>query len=147
MTDDYAGRRSARIPLKEWLAKLAARGLSGAKFMPDPVPVAPPVGYKRVPSMVETIREMVRSERLAAEAAAMGHETFEEADDLDIPDDPPDLHSQWENEFDPPVAEVVKAGKEVVEERERKKRAKPAEGGSVKTAEGAREGLDSPDPE
>lgn len=57
--------------------------------------MAPPVGYKPAPSLADQIREMVRSERLAREAAEAGYETFEEADDFDVGDDF-DPSSPWE---------------------------------------------------
>lgn len=41
----------------------------------------------RPPSEIERIRALIRSERLAAEAAAAGAETWEEADDFDVGDD------------------------------------------------------------
>lgn len=84
----------------------------------DPVPLAPPVGYKKRPSITEIIREQIRSERLAMEAEAAGYETFEEAEDFDIEDDF-DIQTQWENDFDPSIQEVVQ---EV--EKERKSRSK-----------------------
>lgn len=75
--------------------------------LPDPVPMAPPVGYKKVPSMVDTIRDMIRSEKLRAYALEQGAETFEEADDLDI-DDPDDFEPYSEHEVDDltPISEL-----------------------------------------
>lgn len=64
-------------------------------------PVAPPIGYKKQPSMFENIRNMVRSERLAQEAEALGAETFEEADDHEIGDDY-EPSTPYEMNFDPP---------------------------------------------
>lgn len=69
--------------------------------MPDPTPIEPPLNYKRTPSLAEQIREQIRSERLAMELEGTGAETFEEADDFDIPDDPVDPSSPWEGNFDP----------------------------------------------
>lgn len=119
-------RREAppRLTKEEYLAKLIANGLNedGTERV-DPVPMAPPIGYKRQPSMVEIVREMVRSERLANEARLAGHETFEESEDFDVEDDIP-MQSQWENEFDPPISEVKR---EVEKERARKSAEKPAE--------------------
>lgn len=68
--------------------------------IPDPTPMAPPVGYNRQPSLSEQIRAMVRSERLAQEVAAAGYETFEEADDFDVGDDF-EPSSPYEGNFDP----------------------------------------------
>lgn len=83
---------------------------------PDPTPMAPPIGYKRQPSLAEQIREMVRSERLKQEVEEAGFETFEEADDFEVGDDY-DPHSPHENDFDPPVKEVFE---EVVRSRSQK---------------------------
>lgn len=53
----------------------------------------------RPPSEIERIRALIRSERLAAEAAAAGAETWEEADDFDIGDDF-DPESPYEEVFE-----------------------------------------------
>lgn len=57
------------------------------QLMPSGVPIAPPVGYNPQPSLRETIRAMVQSEKLAQEARAAGFETFEEANDFGDDDD------------------------------------------------------------
>jgi len=57
--------------------------------IPDPNPMAPPVGYKRSPTISDRIREMIRSENLQREALAAGAETFEEANDFDDPEEGP----------------------------------------------------------
>lgn len=64
------------------------------------LPMAPPVGYKKSPSLHEQIRDMVRSEKLRMEAEAAGMESFEEADDFDIPDDPIDPSTPYEADFE-----------------------------------------------
>lgn len=61
--------------------------LFGREF-PDPTPMSPPVGYVKQDSLAEQIRRVVRSEKLAMEAEAAGYESFEEADDFDVEDDP-----------------------------------------------------------
>lgn len=79
---------------------------SGAE-VPDPVPMAPPIGYKKQPTMVDHIRAMVRSENLRREVEAAGYETMDEADDFDVDDDF-DPTSPYEHNFDP-VAPVQAA--------------------------------------
>lgn len=117
-------RRRKQIDLEDYLAayndKLRQRGLNedGTAVL-DPTPIAPPIGYKKAPSMVEVIRNMVTSERLAQAARESGHETFEESEDFDVGDEPDQLASPWENDFDPPISELVKAGEEAVKEREK----------------------------
>lgn len=73
---------------------------------PNPVPVAPPVGFVKQPSMVEHIRDMVRSELLRREVVSAGVESFDEADDFDMEDDPIDPHTPYEKFFDPDVTPV-----------------------------------------
>lgn len=105
----------------------------------DPTPIAPPLGYKKQPSLVEQIRHMVKSEALAAAAAAAGAETFEESEDFEVDDELGviDPHSPWENDFDPPAKEIAKAvGDHRREEAARKAYkppgdAKPAGGGGA----------------
>lgn len=109
---------SKQVELEDFLkAKLDALGheLVSSK------PMAPPVGFKKAPSMVEHLRSMVRSELLAREVAAQGLETFEEADDFDIADDPVDPSTPYERHFDDvPVSEL--------REREKASRAPPVGG-------------------
>lgn len=111
-------RHKVEITKEEYLARLLAKGLNpdGTPIL-DPTPIAPPIGYKKQPSMVEIVRDMVRSEKLKAEAEAAGFESFEEADDFDIPDDPVQLRSPWENDFDPSVEELMSAGREALAKR------------------------------
>lgn len=73
--------------------------------LPDPLPMAPPVGYQPEPTLGEMIRRFVQSEQLRAKADAEGFDNWEEANDFDIPDDPLDPDSPWEDEFDPGHAE------------------------------------------
>lgn len=109
-----------RLTPEEYLAKLTAKGLNpdGTPKL-DPVPLAPPIGYKKSPSMVEIVRDMVRSERLAQEALRSGHETFEEAEDFDVGDEPDQMPSPWENEFEPDLKTILEAGKAALAEKEK----------------------------
>lgn len=76
--------------------------------LPDPTPVAPPVGYKKQPSMADIIREQVRLAKLAEEA---GVETFEEANDFEVGDDfDPDSPYETE-ELDGMVGQAIKEGR------------------------------------
>lgn len=119
-----------RITTAGYKKKMRDAGYNDAgEFIPDGTPMAPPVGYKPQPSMVEVIRDMVRNERLQADLDAAGLETFEEADDFEVGDDGEDLKSGFENDFDPPIAEVLKAGREeIARRRAAEAQGKPAEG-------------------
>lgn len=55
------------------------------QLVPDPTPMAPPIGYKPQPDMMEMIRHQVRMASMEAERA--GLETEDEADDFDVGDD------------------------------------------------------------
>lgn len=64
------------------------------------IPLAPPVGYVKQPSLSERIRAMVRSEHLRAAAEGAGYETFEESEDFEVGEDY-DPRSPYEEQFDP----------------------------------------------
>lgn len=103
-------RRPRQITVEEYLEKLIAKGINPAgQEVPDPVPMAPPIGYKKQPSMVEIVRDMVRGEKLRLEALEAGSETFEESEDFDVGDENAiELRSGYENDFDPPLVEIAK---------------------------------------
>lgn len=64
------------------LSNLDARG----RELPDPVPMAPPVGYRDGPSLAEFVQRMIRQE--VSEIARQNDlESFDDADDFDIEDD------------------------------------------------------------
>lgn len=72
----------------------------------DPTPMAPPAHLRRSLTMSEQIQQMIRRE-VSRRAEESDMETFEEADDFDIDDDPLDPHTPYEAVFDPqpPVKE------------------------------------------
>lgn len=78
----------------------------------DPTPVAPPAHLRRGMTTSEQIQQMVRRE-LSLRAQEADYETFDEADDFDVDDDPPDPHTPYEAVFDPmpPVTETENGSK------------------------------------
>lgn len=64
-------------------------------------PIAQHVNVRGQESEVQRLRRLLRSEQLAAEARAQGHETFEEADDFDVPDDIVEPDTPYEEHFEP----------------------------------------------
>lgn len=90
-------------------------GTDGREYN-DPTPMAPPIGYKRQPSMVEIVRAQIRDAMLAQQLAEQGVETFEEADDFEIGDDY-DPSSPWENDFDRPITEVLAEAQRALDAR------------------------------
>lgn len=95
---------------EEYAEKLKAmRQTSDGAEVLDSTPMQPPIGYKRQPSMVDHIRNLIRSEKLAMEAESAGKETFEEADDFHIEDDIfPASAYEFDEHFEPPVKVVPK---------------------------------------
>lgn len=73
---------------------------------PDPVPMAPPIGYKPEPDLGELIRSLVHRE-LSKVAGASELDTFEEAEDFDIEDDPLDPLTPYEKVFEPPPRQTA----------------------------------------
>lgn len=67
--------------------------------LPDPKPVALPVGFVRPPTLAEQIARYMRAAN--QHARLEGRESFEEADDFDIPDDKIDPTTPYEEGFDP----------------------------------------------
>lgn len=92
-------------------------GKDGKEY-PDPVPLAPPVDYVPPPDLMQMIRTMIHSERLKQEAEAAGWETFDEADDFDVEDDPLDPLTDYERVFMPPAepSPVADGGKRAPQE-------------------------------
>lgn len=106
MTTKKQAALKKQIDLEDYLPPKSApsqQDLNHDRFgreVPDPTPVAPPIGYQKPFSMVDHLRELVRTE-LSRAAADADVETFEDADDFDIEDDPPDPHTPYEAVFDP----------------------------------------------
>lgn len=102
--------REFEILMAEARALGMARLDAGGAEVLDPRPMAPPVGYKREPSLMEKVRAMVRSEQFRMAAEAAGAETFEEADDFEVGDDY-DPTSPYEEVFEPaPRPDPIPAG-------------------------------------
>lgn len=75
---------------------------ASGKELPDPTPLAPPVGMSSGPSLADFVQRMIRME--AARAAELaGYENFDEAEDFDVDDDVPDPLTPYEEYFDPRV--------------------------------------------
>ena len=80
-------------------------GADGKEY-PDPVPLAPPVNLRRPDPLDELVRRYVRHE-LSQRMEAEQWESFEEADDFEIEDDPLDRLTDYEKVFEPPPAKEV----------------------------------------
>lgn len=68
--------------------------------IPDPRPLAMPSGFRRPETLAEQVQRLVRRQ-LSGAAEEAGYETFEEANDFDLADDPVDPSTPFEPFFDP----------------------------------------------
>lgn len=75
----------------------------------DSKPVSVPVEFRKSETADQRIARILDHSR-QMELARAGFETFEEADDFNIPDDPVDLTTPWEEDFDYSLAATVNAG-------------------------------------
>lgn len=64
--------------------------MSGRHEFPDPTPVEMPLGFKRPPSLQEEIQRLIRVQ-MSQLAQEDGYESFEEADDFEVDEDPDPL--------------------------------------------------------
>lgn len=71
----------------------------------DDTPLAPPIGFDPKPSLIERIREQVRIQ-ISAQAEADGFESFDDADDFDVPDDPFPAGSSEFHDSNPTVKQL-----------------------------------------
>lgn len=115
-------RKKPRIALSKYWDKLTQKNKDKAgREIPDPTPMAPPLGYVKQPSMVEHIREMIRGENLRKEALNADMETFEEADDFDVGDDTDPISGyEYEENFEPAGVIAVREAVAKAEERAQK---------------------------
>lgn len=125
-------RSKLRVSKDEYASKLKHRRqtAAGAELVSS-TPMAPPVGYVKHPSMVDIIREQIRSHELAKAAERAGAETFEEADDFAIDEDiEPQSAYEFEDVFEPPVKVVPKDMPASEPGQGAGQGAQPAEGGA-----------------
>lgn len=88
-------------------------GKDGKEY-PDPVPMEPPIGYNAPPDLMTMIKTMVHAEHFRRAVDEAGGETFEEADDFEIDDDPLDPNTIYEKYFEAKAeADALKEEKRV----------------------------------
>lgn len=80
---------------------------SHGREIPDPTPLELPAGRKRPETLAEQVQRLVRHQ-VSAYAELHGHETFADADDLEVDDDF-DPSSPFELEFDPILGREITA--------------------------------------
>lgn len=75
--------------------------------IPSGDPTSLHVKFRRPLPLAERVRDLVRSENLRMLAEAQSLESFEEADDFNIPDDPIDPTTPYEEDFEPTVPGIT----------------------------------------
>lgn len=80
--------------------------------MLDPVPMQPPLGYKRTPTLSEQIAQQVRRMKLELLQDDSVSETDEEADDFEVGDDFEPI-SPHENDHIPSIKQLKAKAKEI----------------------------------
>lgn len=88
--------------------------LDGRFEYPDPVPMEPSVGLQPASGMRHLVQQLIREE-MSQLAEDMEMETFDEADDFDVADDPIDPKTPYEEHFDPKPAEAERVRREAEE--------------------------------
>lgn len=86
---------------KQTQPKYVYRKPDGRYEKVDPRPMSLPIGMERPETLQEKMRRLVRDEVFNSRLAQDGVETFEEADNFDVPDDPIDPTTPYEENFDP----------------------------------------------
>lgn len=86
----------------------------------NPVPLEPPLGYKRSLSLSEQIAQQVRIQTLRILEDQAIHETDDEADDFEVGEDYEPL-SQHENDHMPSLANLKKLQKQINDKIEKRK--------------------------
>lgn len=89
--------------------------------LPDATPIAVPLGARKPESLVEMMRRLIRQD-MSLHAADQGRETFDEANDFEVPDEDPELNP---TEFET-MADEVPRGHAQAREAEDEEEARPA---------------------
>lgn len=150
--DGVAVRRTPRMSVEEYRSKLGLKRLTDfGSEIPDPVPMAPPVGYIKQPSIFENMRALVKAE-LARKAADEGFDTEEDDNNFDVGEDrdPLSRHEFTELEEEG-LSSAAKAHNAALAEHKaaRKRELEAAKAGAAKEGQGpakpASEALDAPE--
>lgn len=120
-------KRVPRMSPEEYRVKLGLKRLTedGAE-KPNPVPMEPPVGYKKQPSIFENMRALVQAE-LARKAAQEGFDTEEEDENFEIEEDREPLSRHTYTEMDEEyVRSAVELTNKEIEKRKKSAAEQPA---------------------
>lgn len=91
---------------KELLEEKPVRINERGQEVLDPTPLEIPLGFRVPESLSEQVKRLVRRQ-LSEAADGRGYETFDEANDFDIPDDQVEPDTPFEMVFDPSIGRDV----------------------------------------
>lgn len=143
-------RRGLQYELEDYIERQTRRGYVGSLQTVSSVPMEPPLGYQRQPSIFDQMRAMVdlRVNAIREEMAGGNEkETLEEADDFDVGDDDDFQPSTpYEGNFDVSIKELLEAGNQVLRDRKEAadKRARPGARTAKESAEAEAPGAEGP---
>lgn len=75
----------------------------------DPVPMAPPIGYRREPSMMEIVKGEILKAKVNRLQEELGADTADEAEDFDVGDDDDDESPSSAYEFERHEHDLLRA--------------------------------------
>lgn len=104
-------RDKPKMALSDYARKMARKfqTLLGQEI-PDPTPMAPPVGFISQPSMMDHVVDLIRSNDLRRLAESQGFETLEESDDFNVADDDEPMSAyEMEEDYEPLSVFLAKA--------------------------------------
>lgn len=104
--------------LRKLKDKFLGRQNEKGQEIPDPTPIAIPAGITRPPTLQETIQRFIRNDAIRRHLETQGIETFEEADDFDVPDNL-DPSSPYELVYDQDLGKEVYPHEKNMIDRER----------------------------
>jgi len=76
----------------------------------DTTPLSLPVGFKRPETLAEQVARLVRRQHYLNSLEIIGEESFEEAEDFDISDDPVDPDTPYQSDDDLAAVQAVNHG-------------------------------------
>lgn len=88
-------------PIKKLVQNVLSKINNKGEEVPDPKPMALPVGFTRPEPLAVTIARMVKHNTDLILKSGANIETFEEANNFDTGEDLPDAPTPYEDKFDP----------------------------------------------
>ena len=105
MRKEIEDARDEGVSPEDLIRRAVSRLDELGREIPDPNPMAMPIGFERPETLAEQVQRLVRTS-ISQHAALHGGETFEESEDFDV-DDEIDIRTPFEAEFDPVLGKDV----------------------------------------